>query len=253
MPATTDRARQYADLGFLSGIDIFSPDEIGGFRHHFDRFDHEMGTGRPQADNRQRHLDQPFVWRMASDPRIVSLMQELMGPDILLLGSDFFCKYPEPQATAFIAWHQDVTYWGLEPPVAHTVWIAVDDCDLANGCMRVIPGSHRNGMLTHGKSQRTGNMLSVNQAVPDDLVRSADAVDLVLKAGQVSVHEGHLLHASLPNRSQQRRCGLAVRCVPTHVRQAKSNSLGINWPTMLLAGQDRFGHFVLQPPPAGQN
>ena len=118
-----------------------------------------------------------------------------------------------------MAWHQDVTYWGLEPPRAITAWIAIDDADVENGCMSVIPGSHRLGVLEHGKSGRTGNLLSINQEVPEDLVDEVRAVSMPLRAGQMSLHDGMLLHGSHPNRSSRRRCGLAVRFTTPDVRQ----------------------------------
>ena len=245
MAVATDRAQRYQQDGVLFPVDLFSDDEIAGYRREFDRLDQTEGVDRPQERNRQRHFDLEFVWRMASHPTLVSLMQELMGPDLLLLATDFFVKYGNPQAKAFVAWHQDVTYWGLEPPDAHTAWIAVDDSNVENGCMRAIPGSHRHGIVTHGTSQRAGNQLSINQEIPDELVDSSSAVDLELRAGQISIHDGHLFHASQPNRSQRRRCGMTVRFVRPNVRQSTENSLGAEWRPILVGGEDRHGNFTL--------
>ena len=245
MAVATDHAQQYRQDGVLFPVDLFSDEEIAGYRREFDRLDQTEGVDRPQERNRQRHFDLEFVWRMASHPTLISLMQELMGPDLLLLATDFFVKYGSPEAKAFVAWHQDVTYWGLEPPDAHTAWIAVDDSDVENGCMRVIPGSHRHGIVTHGTSHRTGNQLSINQEIPDELVDSSSAVDLELRAGQISIHDGHLYHASQPNRSQRRRCGMTVRFVRPNVRQSTENSLGAAWRPILVGGEDRYGNFTL--------
>ena len=93
---------------------------------------------------------------MATDPGLLDQMQELIGEDLMVLGTHFFCKYPVESTEHFVAWHQDVTYWGLEPPEAHTAWIAVDDSNLKNGCMRVIPGSHMQGLAEHSKSESEG-------------------------------------------------------------------------------------------------
>ena len=245
MAVATDRAQQYQQDGVLFPVDLFSDDEIAGYRREFDRLDQTEGVDRAQERNRQRHFDLEFVWRMASHPTLISLMQELMGPDLLLLATDFFVKYGSPDASAFVAWHQDVTYWGLEPPDAHTAWIAVDDSDVENGCMRVIPGSHRHGIVTHGTSQRAGNQLSINQEIPDELVDSSSAVDLELRAGQISIHDGHLYHASQPNRSHRRRCGMTVRFIRPNVRQSTENSLGAAWRPILVGGEDRHGNFTL--------
>ena len=111
--------------------------------------------------------------------------------------------------------------------------------------MRVIPGSHRHGIVTHGTSQRAGNQLSINQEIPDELVDSSSAVDLELRAGQISIHDGHLYHASQPNRSHRRRCGMTVRFIRPSVRQANENSLGDAWRPILVGGEDRHGNFTL--------
>ena len=142
-----------------------------------------------------------------------------------------------------MAWHQDVTYWGLEPARAITAWIAIDDADVENGCMSVIPGSHRLGILEHGKSDREGNLLSINQAVPDGLVDEGRAVSMPLRAGQMSLHDGMLLHGSHPNRSSRRRCGLAVRFTTPDVRQVSPNSLRGYYRPILVRGTDRYRHF----------
>ena len=167
----------------------------------------------------------------------------------MLLSTHFFCKYPEPDNEKFVAWHQDITYWGLEPPEAHTAWIAVDDADLANGCMEVIPGSQREGIATHGTSESGQNLLSINQEIPDELVDQSKAVPIELKAGQASIHEGQLFHASRPNRSDRRRCGLTVRFIPPQARQAKTNSLGHKWRPILVKGEDRHHHYPVTDAP----
>ena len=105
----------------------------------------------------------------------------------------------------FVAWHQDVTYWGLEPAYAITAWYAVDDADAGNGCMRVIPGTHRTGIREHGKSDMKGNLLSINQEVPVTEDEGDSAVDLPVPAGEISLHHGVLIHGSNPNRSDRRR------------------------------------------------
>jgi len=176
-----------------------------------------------------------------------------MGPDILLLATHFFCKYPEPGEAAegpekFVAWHQDVTYWRLEPAFALTAWYAVDDSDAENGCMRVIPGTHAE-IRDHGTSERAGNLLSINQEVPVTEEEEARAVDLVLRAGEISLHHGKLIHGSNPNRSARRRCGMTIRYIPPHVRQTGLNSQGRSWSPVLVRGRDPYRHFPEQARP----
>jgi len=203
----------------------------------------EAETGREKAEIGllDRHFDQAFIRELATCPAILDCVESLIGPDILLLATHFFCKYGE--GAKYVAWHQDVTYWGLEPPCALTVWYAVDDSDRENGCMRVLPGTHRGGIRTHGKADAAGNLLSVNQEVPVTPDEEAGAVDLILRAGEVSIHDGAAIHGSMPNRSARRRCGLTLRYVPTSVKPVTLNSMGKTWRAVLVRGADDYGHF----------
>jgi ectoine hydroxylase-related dioxygenase (phytanoyl-CoA dioxygenase family) len=125
----------------------------------------------------------------------------------------------------------------------------VDDADIENGCMEVISGSHRDGIATHGTSESTDNLLSIHQEIPDDLVDSSQAVPIELTAGQASIHDGQLFHASRPNRSDRRRCGLTVRFIPPAARQVEKNSTGQQWLPILVRGEDPYHHYPETPAP----
>jgi non-heme Fe2+,alpha-ketoglutarate-dependent halogenase len=242
--------------GFVSGIRVCDAAAVTHVRAQFDALEAAEGRERCQIGLIDRHVDQRFVWELATHPRVLDCVEAVLGPDVMLLATHFFCKYPvatapgarpftdgrEDSPERFVAWHQDVTYWGLEPPMAITAWYAVDDSDASNGCMRVIPGTHH-GIREHGTSDRAGNLLSINQEVPVTPEEEAIAVDLELAAGEISLHHGMLIHGSNPNRSGLRRCGLTIRYVPPHVRHAAENSLKRPWNALLLRGQDRYGHF----------
>jgi hypothetical protein len=255
MVAADPRTTSFEQSGFLTGIRVM--DEAGAerIRLQFDALEAAEGRERCQIGLLDRHLDQPFVWELATYPAVLDSIEAVMGPDILLLATHFFCKYPELNAQPeaghagkFVAWHQDVTYWGLEPPYAVTAWYAVDDSDVENGCMRVIPGTH-DAIREHGKAARAGNLLSINQEVPVTPAEEANAVDLILRAGEISVHHGTLIHGSNPNRSTRRRCGLTLRYIPPTVRQVVNNSQGRMYQATLVRGEDRFHHFGSRPAP----
>ena len=241
--APSDLSAAYERDGFVTRVDAFSEAEITAFRAQFDELEAREGKENCQIGLQGRHMDEEFIWRMASDDRIVDAISACMGDDVMLLATHFFCKYPDPSASKFVAWHQDITYWGLEPPEAHTAWIALDDANLANGCMQVIPGSHQNGIAEHGKSESAGNLLSINQEIPDELVDTSHAVPIELRAGQASIHNGQLFHASFPNTSQGRRCGLTMRFIPPEARQVQANSTGQQWYPILMRGEDRHHHY----------
>ena len=228
--------RGYGTEGFVSGIRV--EDEAGAlhYQRQFDALEAKEGREKCQTGMLDRHFDLEFIWQLATHPKILDCIEDLIGPNILLLATHAFCKYG-PQEN-FVAWHQDVTYWGLEPPEALTAWYAIDDSDRENGCMRVITGTHL-GLREHGESEREGNLLSVNQeaAVSED--EEKDAVDFVLKAGKISIHHGTIIHGTLPNRSIRRRCGLTIRHIPPWVKPVDSVSVKLDIGT-LKRHQNRF-------------
>ncbi len=249
MSVMDDYKVNYERDGVLPKVGVFSQEEIDRYRADFDELEAREGKENCQIGLQGRHTSERFIWELATDDRVLDVMEAVVGDDVMLLSTHFFCKYPDKDARSFVAWHQDTTYWGLEPPEAHTAWIAVDDSDVENGCMRVIPGSHADGIVTHEKSDRDGNLLSINQEIPDELVDNSSALDLELKAGQMSVHHGQIFHASMPNGSNRRRCGLTVRFVPPYVQQAELNSLKQNWQPIVVRGKDSYGNFEETPAP----
>ena len=155
-------------------------------------------------------------------------------------GSHFFCKMPGDGKT--VAWHQDASYWPLTPSKAVTVWLAIDDADRGNACMRFIPGTHVLGHLTYPLSEQDeANVL--NQTVPD-IEKYGDPVYVELKAGEASVHTDLLLHGSEANTSTRRRCGLTLRYTPADVRAY----LGWNEKGVVAAGEP-VPHWANRPRP----
>jgi len=249
MTSTDDFAHDWESQGYLTRLDILTDTEVQAYRSRFDELESKEGESKAEIGLIDRHFDAKFVWELATHHTILNYVQRMIGTDVLLLATHFFCKYPS-RGDKFVAWHQDVTYWGLEPPFAITAWLAIDDANQENGCMRVIPCSHKGSILDHGKSSKEGNLLSINQEIADSMVDAASAVDIVLKAGQMSLHHGKLIHGSNPNRSNRRRCGLTIRFVPPSIRPVDSDSTRGKWNPVLISGKDRYHHFELEPRPS---
>ena len=110
MSTTTDIRQQYAEQGYVTGIDIFDRSEIDHYRSCFDALEEREGREKCQIGLQARHLTDEFIWQLSTDSRLLDAMQAVMGDDLLLLSTHFFCKYPDPDAKKFVAWHQDVTY-----------------------------------------------------------------------------------------------------------------------------------------------
>lgn len=244
MSLTQDQVKAYKRDGYLNGIPVAEEEEASRYAAEFDRMESAVGRERAQIELVDYHFEEEFIWRLATHETILDCIEELIGPNIMLLATHFFNKYGDGKlAESYVAWHQDVTFWGLEPPLAITAWYAVDGSDVENGCMQVIPGTHDLGLMEHGKASQAGNLLSINQEVPVTDEQAASATNLLLQAGEMSIHDGTLIHGSLPNQSTRRRCGLTLRYVPTWVRQAENNSFGKTWKALLVRGEDTHGHF----------
>lgn len=146
----------------------------------------------------------------AANPDILDMLEPLIGPDIIFWSSHLFCK-PGGDGMA-VPWHQDGHYWPIKPLAACTVWIAIDDSLPENGCMRYVPGTHKDGMLPHIVDDRPDAALSL--ALSPDVFDETDARDDALKAGRLSIHDAYLVHGSRANRSVTRRAGLTFRYMP---------------------------------------
>ena len=244
MSLSAAQVEAYRRDGYINALDVMEEPSITRYRQGFDGLEARVGKETAQIGLVDYHFEEKFIWELAIHPTILDTIEALIGPDILLLATHFFNKYGEGgDAEVFVAWHQDVTFWGLEPPLAITAWYAVDDSDVENGCMRVIPATHVSGVVEHGKAKETGNLLSINQEIHVTSAQADRAADLPLRAGQISIHDGTLIHGSLPNRSQRRRCGLTLRYVPTWVRQTDVNSFGDRWNAVVVRGVDREKNF----------
>ncbi|MGN9843293.1 phytanoyl-CoA dioxygenase family protein [Nonomuraea sp. H19] len=172
---------------------------------HPDRLGEDLGTELVAGD--------PFWVRLVSDDRLLDLAQLFVGPDIALFASHYISK--PPFSGKPVLWHQDGAYWPLEPMRVVTLWLAVDESTPENGCMRVIPGSHKEDLHELRQRDDIDNVLGSESAVTVD---ESKAVDLVLAPGDVEVHHPNILHASTANTSPKRRCGLTIRYIPTSTR-----------------------------------
>ena len=149
---------------------------------------------------------------LAHDPAILDMVESVIGPDIVLWGCQIFCK---PGGDGLeVPWHQDGHYWPMRPLATVTVWIALDPSNTGNGCLRVIPGSHRRRELyDHMREDRTDLVLT--EKVEAKFYDPSTALDIELEPGGMSIHDVYLIHGSNPNRSPQRRAGVAIRYMPS--------------------------------------
>ena len=238
---TPDQVESYHRDGLLFPLAALSAAEVEYFGTCHDELDHRLG-GRPTAvEKGDRHLDIKWICDLATHPRVLDAVEDIIGPDILIHSSTIFTKYAHDEK--FVSWHQDSHYWGLSEPRLVSAWIALTDSTVDNGCLRVLPGTHTRAFKHVEEPQQT-NILTRGHTVSDTLDVD-DAIDIVLQAGQMSFHHANLLHGSNPNTSSGPRIGVAVRYAATAVTQKKSHI-----PVILARGRDEYHHYQLQQPPA---
>lgn len=208
---TAAQIAQYNAQGFVQPFDVFGADEMAGLRSYIDGLMEDLGPDGGYGINcYQARLS--GLWDIATDARILDLVEDLMGPDILCWASAVLSKKPhDPKA---VPWHQDASFWALSPARTVTVWLAIDDADEDNSAMRFIPGSHDKGALA---VQTTGEDAVFHKETAGAESLGAPFTN-ALKAGQMSLHADMLVHGSLPNASDRRRCGLTLRYCPPGVQ-----------------------------------
>lgn len=185
---------------------------------------------------------------LARDPRIVELVSAVIGDDVILWGCHVFCK---PAGDGYATpWHQDGHYWPIRPLANCTVWVALEESTIENGCLRVIPRSHRDRVL-HEHLHEDKVALTLNQRMAEGSFDEAQAVELELVPGQMSLHDVFMIHGANANRSSKRRTGVALRYMPAtsvferHLRPSDGET-GVpvdfaHRPLWLVKGADRSG------------
>ena len=227
--------------GYHFPIRVFDAAEAAACRDRLEAVESRLGGPLAGPFRHKCHLLFPWLADLVRDPAIVDPVASLLGPDLLCWNTNLFCK--EPRDPGFISWHQDSIYFGLSDTRGLTAWVALTASTPESGCMRVVPGSHRESELPHVERPSANNMLTRGQEVAVD-VDEADAVDLVLAPGEMSLHDLLIVHGSNPNESDDRRIGVAIRYIPTSTRQ-----LGGRDTATLARGTDAFGHFEAEPRP----
>lgn len=234
---TKEQIEQFNQNGYLAPLNIFNASEIQDIRSYFDQLlEQVLQSGGDSYSISSAHMRYGPVYDIATNPRIIDLVGDLLGENVIAWGSHFFCKMPGDGKA--VAWHQDASYWPLSPSKAVTVWLAIDDADEENACMKFVSGSHHFGHMTYRPSASSDHNV-LNQTI-DNAEQYGEVVWNPLRAGQASIHSDLLLHGSDVNRSNRRRCALTLRYCAAEVRA----SLGWNQKGVHVRGADPTGHWA---------
>ncbi|MGE0310537.1 MAG: phytanoyl-CoA dioxygenase family protein [Lautropia sp.] len=235
---TDEQVAAYDRDGFVHPVDALTPDEVASCRGELEAWERARGAPIDFPEKSKSYLLFGWADRLVHHPRVLDAVEDVIGPDILVYHSTLFVK--EARTPAYVRWHQDSTYFYLEPHLHVTAWVALSDASLRAGCMRVLPGSHRWGAFEHDDKPDPMNMIRRGQGISDRF-DAESGVPIPIGPGQLSLHHTDLVHASGGNDSDDRRIGLAISYIPASVRP-----IGEVQPSALLVrGRDR-GHFVAE-------
>ncbi|MBV9470922.1 MAG: phytanoyl-CoA dioxygenase family protein [Abitibacteriaceae bacterium] len=228
-PSLQEAKRQYDRDGYALFEKAINDELVQEAKQHVAWLMQKYPDLRPEQLGHTLMPYDPFWVRLISDDRLLDIAELFIGSNIALFASHYICKPPYDGQP--VLWHQDGSYWPLEPMQVVTLWLAVDDALPENGCLRVIPGSQQMDLQAMHKRPDVKSVLG--SAIDSALVDESKATDCVLKAGGVEVHHPNTIHGSEANNSPLRRCGLTIRYIPTRTRITAKG-----WPcAFLLRGE----------------
>jgi len=242
---TSAEVERYRHDGFLFPFPALSEPERATCLAGLERYERWLGTTVPQADLKWRtqpHALLPWYADLARHPRILDVVEDLIGPNILVWTGTFFIK--EAASPTFAAWHQDSTYFGLEPDEQVTAWVALTDASQEAGCMEVLSAHGAPRQMHHAALRLKDSINRTGQTITEPLDETG-ATMMQLSAGSFSLHHTFCVHRSAPNRAAHRRIGMGINYIPAHVRPTGP----VRMSAMLARGTDTWGHFDLFEPP----
>jgi len=231
-----DQVAGYAVDGFVFPVPVLDAAEVSELRGELEAWERARSAAIDFPEKSKSYLLFGWADRLVHHPRVLDAVEDLIGPDVLVYHSTLFLK--EAQTPAFVRWHQDSTYFYLDPHAHVTAWIALSDASERAGCMSVLPGSHQWGAFAHDDRPGPDNMIRRGQGISGHF-DDASGTPMPLSAGEMSLHHTDLVHASGANRNSDRRIGYAISYIPAHVRP-----VGAVRPSALLVRGRDHGQFL---------
>ncbi len=245
---TQAQIESYRRDGYLFPFPALSADELAASNAGLARYEQWLGRPVNQADRRWRsasYVMLPWVDALVTHPRVLDVVEDVIGPDILVYTATWFIK--EGNSPAFTAWHQDATYFGLTPHEHVTAWIALSDAGAEAGCMEVASSQGSPLQMRHAALNLPNSINGGGQAIVDRIDDSKTAT-MALDAGSFSLHHTLCRHRSPPNRASHRRVGIGISYIPAHCRLTGS----VRMCARLVRGRDTGGNFDPIPAPEGE-
>jgi hypothetical protein len=239
----SEQIRRYDEDGIVFPVPILPSADMKRFEEGF--HDLECRGGGMQKYMAAPHVFFPWAWELATLPRLLDAAEDLLGPEVVIDSSLLLCKYPHDPA--FAPWHQDGYHSGWYKTPSVSAWFAIVPATRENGCMQVVPGSHRGGRMAHTEAARENSLFGPTAEIQVK-VDESQAVCVTLAAGEASFHHSSIVHGSPPNCSDQRRISLIVRFVTPLFRERQSTI-----PAVRARGSADLSHLgPVAKPPTGE-
>ena len=237
---TEQQVRQYHEEGATHPIRVFSRERAAAYLAELEKGEAQHGPDFRRVLRTKAHLSLKWVDELVHDSAVLDAVEDIIGPNIRLYNLTVWMK--NARDVSYVGWHQDSTYFPLDPAVQITAWVALTDSVEDNGNVKYVPGSHELGQLRHAEEIGKGSMLSKGQHVVEPFDSSiVKCIDL--QPGEMSLHHTRLVHYSEPNNSSRRRIGLGISYIPTSVRCTGT----VRHTAMLVRGQDEYGYWDDEP------
>jgi len=239
---TKDQINDYRTNGFIYPVPVIPSIKADYYAKKLLSFQNQHPEHLSGIKARKLHLILTWMADLISEKIILDAVEDLLGPNIMCWSSTLFIK--DAENPAFVSWHQDGNYWGLSNDELTTAWLALTPSTVLNGCMKMLPGSHKWSKIDHEQTTDRDNLLSKGQVIKKEITDS-DSVNLCINSGEISLHHINVAHSSGPNNSKSKRIGIAIRYITPNVRQLNNYTDSAT----LVRGTDIYNNFEHEPIP----
>ncbi len=221
----------YNDNGFVIIRNLFDSKFSKEIENHVKWLQYKHPNIRPEAFHHHLLVHDPFIHHIIEQEKMLDAVAEIIGPNIALFGAHYIAKKPIDGRP--VGWHQDGSYWPLEPMNVVSVWLAGTASKKENACMRVVPGSQNKKLLKPSDMIKMDTEKYVlDLAIHPDQIDDSKAIDIELEPGDISIHNPFIVHGSNANISKFWRIGLTLRFIPTTTFVNREK-----WECVLLRGR----------------
>tara|TARA_B100001758_G_scaffold29312_2_gene20661 strand:- start:1384 stop:2169 length:786 start_codon:yes stop_codon:yes gene_type:complete len=231
MHTDSNLKERYEHEGYAVVKNVIDLEIAYEIKSHIDWLSKKHPNTRPEAFHHDMLIRDPFIHHLLHQENILDNVQEIIGPDIALFGAHYIAK--KPFSGKPVGWHQDGSYWPLEPMNVVSVWLAGTHSNENNACMRVIPGTQNKKLLKPSEMiELDTNEYVLDLAIHPKDIDETSAINIVLEPGDMSIHNPFIIHGSNANISKSWRIGLTLRYIPTTTFVNREK-----WECVLLRGK----------------